>query len=115
MPAARQAAAVGEQRVICQDGADAGEKRIRGMAHAVNFSAGFLGGDPVMALAFARFSLRLGQSELTVKSQGSFERDKRFLAADPASERFVQAASIGFEKAGLHFDAGSAKALEAAA
>ena len=49
--AAFEAAAVGEERIVGDDGADAGDERVGGVAHAVDFGAGFFGGDPVVGAA----------------------------------------------------------------
>ena len=50
---AGQAATVGEERVVGEDGADASEKRVTGVAHSVDFGARFLRGNPLEFLAFA--------------------------------------------------------------
>ena len=98
--AALQAAAIGEKRIVSEDSADAGEKRIGSMAHALNFGAGFLAADPHALLALAR----AGKGELAVEGQGGFQCNEGFLRGDPAGEGFIEYFCFRFKKAGLHFD-----------
>ena len=52
--AAFESAAIGEERIVGDDSADASEERVGRVAHAMNFGAGFFGGDP-RAIGLARF------------------------------------------------------------
>src|SRR5579872_3672296 len=58
-PPSGKAAAIRQKGIIAFDRADAGEKRIRRVAHAVNFRAGFFRANPICALASMRLFARL--------------------------------------------------------
>lgn len=65
---ARKATAVGEEGVVSEDGADAGEESVGGVTEAMNLGTGFFGGDPLTLLIFGG----CGKSELAVECEGGF-------------------------------------------
>ena len=65
--AAFESAAIGEEGIVGDDGADAGEERVGRVADAMDCGAGFFGGDPG-AIGLARFRrLRFFERELAVE------------------------------------------------
>ena len=106
----RPAGAVGEQRVVGQHGADAGEDGVGLVAQALDVRAGFLPGNPALA-GFGRS----GGGDFSVEGQAGFQRHQRPPGANPTGEGFVQAAGFFCAGAGDDFDPGGAQALEASA
>ena len=64
----RKATAVGEEGIVSEDGADAGEESVGGVAKAMNFGAGLFGGDPLTLFVFGGY----GKSELAVERESGF-------------------------------------------
>ncbi|MCU1320298.1 MAG: hypothetical protein JWP98_1816, partial [Edaphobacter sp.] len=113
--AARFAAAVGEEGVVGEDGADAGEDGVGGVAEEVNLGAGGWAGEPVR-LVGETMGWRRG--EFAVYREGGFEGDEGGLGADEVDEGFVEVAgwlledSDGdFDACGLEFDDASSADL----
>src|SRR5581483_6669546 len=61
------------------------------------------------------FGLLRRKGELAVEGEGGFQRDKGPASTNPGGEALVELLCGGFADAGEEFDAGGAKALEAAA
>src|SRR5712691_7469369 len=106
--AAGEAAAVGEERVVGEDGANAGQKRVRSVAHAMNFGAGLLGSDPRCDLTLAG----LRQRELAVEGQRGLEREEWPLLRDPACETLVQSVCLSFANTAFNGETGGTELRE---
>src|SRR5713101_3900125 len=96
--AAGEAAAIGEERVVGEDSADAGQECVRSVAHAMDFGAGLLGSDPRCALTLAG----LRQRELAIEGQRGLEHEEWALLRDPERETLVQSASLSFANTGFN-------------
>ena len=86
--AARYAGAVGEARIVGEDGADAGEERVGFVTQALDLFARFGAGDPRCAAG------ALG--DLAVERERGFQSDERALGLNPPGEVFVVAAARNF-------------------
>jgi hypothetical protein len=110
-PAPRKPAAICEKRVIGLHSADAGEHGVCGVAHPVNFHAGFFRANPVcpflIPISLAQRVSLTRKSELAIERKRGFQRHEWFFRANPASERFVQFASLLFTYSCEDFDPGS--------
>ena len=96
--AARQAGAVGQQAIVGQHGADAGENGVVIVAQFLHVGAGALAGDPA--------AIVVGRGDFAVQRDGGLERHQRPAGAHEVQERLIQLLGFGGEFGGhFHFDA----------
>ena len=98
---AQEAAAVGEKRVVGENGADASEDCVGGVAKELHFVAGGGAGEPVRLIGEAR--CRWGAS-LPSSGESGFEGDEGSAVLDEVGEGFVEVAGLLFEDAESDFD-----------
>ena len=113
-PPARQAAAIGEQRIVSENRADAGHDGVRSVTHAMDFGAGNLRGDPARLISIARAR----QHEAAVERQRGLQRNQRTPLANPPGERLVQATRFGAcagSATAIDLNSGGAQFLQSAA
>ncbi len=106
-PAALQARAVGEQAIVGEHGADAGENRVGVMADLLHVRAGAFAGNPA-AVVF-------GRGDLAVQRERRFQSHQRKPGSHRVDEGFIQPRRfVGIFRGDFHRDAGlmqSAKTL----
>ncbi len=90
------AGAVGQARVVGEDGADAGEEGVGFVAQVLDCVARFLAGDPGDAAG------RLG--DLAVEGERGFQGDERALGLNPPGEIFVVASGEIFQYAVVYLN-----------
>ena len=103
--AARQAGAVGQQAIVRQHGADAGEDGVGIVPQFLHVGAGALAGDPAAVV--------VRRGDLAVQRDGGLERHQRPAGAHEMQERLVELLRLGGELGGdRHFDPGLAQLAE---
>ena len=108
----RKSGAVGELRVVGEDGADAGEDGVGGVAEELHMVARDGAGEPEGLVGRAGGG---GWSEFAVDRECGLEGDKGSSMLDEVGEGVVQIAGWLFEDAESDFDVGGAKFLDALA
>ncbi len=103
---AENAAAVGEWWVVGEDGADAGEDGVGGVAEALDLGAGRGAGEPVRLVGGS--GLR-GGGEVAVDGKGGLEGDEGRVVLDEVGEGVVEVAGGLLEDAESDFDSGGAE------
>ena len=99
-------ASIGEERVVGEDGANAGEDCIRGVAKHVDFCACGGSGEPVRLVREAASRWR---SQFAVDRQRGLERDEGSAGTDEMGEGFVEVAGLLLQDTGGNLDACSLK------
>ena len=94
--AARLAGAVGEARVVGEDGADAGEHRVGFVTQMLNGVARLLAGDLSLPSGFLR--------NLAVEGERGFQSDERAFGLNPPGEVFVVTMGASFHGRRAHRD-----------
>ena len=101
-----RAGAVGEQRIVGQRGADAGEDGVVIVAQLLHVGAGAFAGDPAAVV--------VGRGDFAVQRDGGLQRHQRPAGAHEVEERLVELGGFGGEFGGdFDFDAGVAQTAEA--
>jgi len=103
---ARQGGTVGEGGIVRQHGADAGEYRVRGVPHALDFGTGLGASEPVRLPARPR---GVGRSQLAIGGERGLQRDQRPAGADELGEGVVEPARLVLQQAHGNFDASGPK------
>ena len=109
---AQEAAAVGEKRVVGENGADAREDCVGGVAKELHFVASGGPGEPVRLIGETRCRW---WGELAVCGESGFEGDEGSAVLDEVGEGFVEVAGLLFEDAESDVDVGRTEAGDALA
>jgi hypothetical protein len=103
---------VGQGWVVGEDGADAGENGVGGVAEALDFFSGLGTGEPVRLVGSAGL---LGGSEIAVDREGGFEGDEGSVMLDEVGEGVVEVAGWLLKDSEGDFDPGGAESSDALA
>ncbi len=103
-------ASIGEEGVVGEDGADACEDGVAGVAEELDFVASGGAGEPVRLVGEARGGWR---SQFAIEGESGFEGDEGGAVPDEVCEGFVEVSGLLLEYAEGDFDSGSAKFLDA--
>ncbi len=90
-PASRSVSAIGQEWIVGEHGADAGEDSVGGVAKLLNFIACRGTGKPMRLIGQAR---RRRRSELAVGRERGFESDEGKCGANEVSECIVEVARL---------------------